>query len=322
MLLPPGVGKGEVFSLLAALAWACSLVLFQRSGQSVPPLALNLFKNIVGLVLLAATMLIDLPAASAALRVPPADLAILVVSGVIGIAVADTTFFASLNRIGVGLVSIVDCTYSPSVIAFSWLLLGERLSLVQGCGAALVLGGLLVSSRHKSPSGQRPAALMSGILLGVGSMALMALGIVLAKPVLEHHDFPLIPAAVIRLLSGTVVLVLFMSCTSWRGQLRQTITPRRVWLWNIPAAVLGAYLSMIFWIAGFKYTEASRAGILNQTSVIFALILASVFLRERMTARKLVAVMLALVGVVAVLLDEQIVHVWNHVTASWWGARG
>jgi drug/metabolite transporter (DMT)-like permease len=57
------------------------------------------------------------------------------------------------------------------------------------------------------------------------------------------------------------------------------------------------YFALLFWIAGFKYTYASLAAILNQTSVIFALILASVFLKERFTRRKLAAVVLAFAGV-------------------------
>ena len=68
----------------------------------------------------------------------------------------------------------------------------------------------------------------------------------------------------------------------------------------MPASVLGAYLAMIFWIAGFKYTKASTAGILNQTSVVFALILATVILKEPFTRRKLASVILAMAGVLLI----------------------
>ncbi|MCH7814824.1 MAG: EamA family transporter, partial [Planctomycetes bacterium] len=45
----------------------------------------------------------------------------------------------------------------------------------------------------------------------------------------------------------------------------------------------------------------SLAALLNQTSVIFALVLASVFLKERFTRRKLLAIVLGLAGVVLVV---------------------
>ena len=64
---------------------------------------------------------------------------------------------------------------------------------------------------------------------------------------------------------------------------------------------------MIFWVAGFKYTDESAvAGILNQTSIIFAIILASIFLKERFTTRKLIAVIIASAGVVVIVLAQDV----------------
>jgi len=41
---------GQLFALLAALTWGLSLSFFRRSGESVNPLALNLFKNTVAII--------------------------------------------------------------------------------------------------------------------------------------------------------------------------------------------------------------------------------------------------------------------------------
>ncbi len=48
---------GQACALLSALIWAFALVLFKLSGERITPLALNLYKNIVGLVLLTLTLL-------------------------------------------------------------------------------------------------------------------------------------------------------------------------------------------------------------------------------------------------------------------------
>ncbi len=40
-----GAIPGEVWALLAALIWSVAVILFKRTGEEVPPLALNLFKN-------------------------------------------------------------------------------------------------------------------------------------------------------------------------------------------------------------------------------------------------------------------------------------
>ena len=122
---------GKTLALLNAVVWAIALVYFKKSGDRVPPLALNLFKNAVGLTLLGITLLalpLFVPHWSPAIpwRVldpQRSELWILLVSGVLGIAVADTIFFFALNRAGVGLIAIVDCLYTPFVMLFAWLLL-------------------------------------------------------------------------------------------------------------------------------------------------------------------------------------------------------
>ncbi|MCH7994212.1 MAG: EamA family transporter, partial [Planctomycetes bacterium] len=48
--------KGEICALAAAITWATALVLFKRSGERVPPLPLNLFKNVTALILLVVTL--------------------------------------------------------------------------------------------------------------------------------------------------------------------------------------------------------------------------------------------------------------------------
>jgi len=62
-------------------------------------------------------------------------------------------------------------------------------------------------------------------------------------------------------------------------------------------------LAMVFWVAGFKYAPASVAAILNQSSTIIALILATLVLKEPFSIRKFVAAILGISGVLIVTLD-------------------
>ena len=52
------MGWGELFALGSAMVWALAVILFRRSGETLPPFELNLFKNLVGLVLLVPTILL------------------------------------------------------------------------------------------------------------------------------------------------------------------------------------------------------------------------------------------------------------------------
>ena len=72
----------------------------------------------------------------------------------------------------------------------------------------------------------------------------------------------------------------------------------------ILGAILGTYLSVIFWLAGYKYTLAGRAAIYNQLSTVFIIILARVFLKEPMTSKKIIGVSLAIFGAMIVSVSK------------------
>ncbi len=291
---------GETCALLAALTWAFALVLFKLSVEDVPPIALNLFKNVVALLFFGITLLILTDDGRDLARYTRGDFGILLLSGILGIAAADTLFFRSLDLIGVGITVVVDCLYSPFVILFAHLLLSETLAPHQYVGTALIVGAVLLSTGHVPPAGRTRGQLVYGIVLGVSSMAVMTFGIVIAKPVLDGRDFPLIWATAIRLVAGALALAILALVSPRRNAYWAVFRPSRIWKFSVPASFLGAYLAMIFWVAGFKYAKASIAGILNQTSIIFAVILATLILKEEMTRRKLVAVITATLGVVVV----------------------
>lgn len=294
--------SGETHALLAAFTWALALTLFKRSGETVPPLALNLFKNVVALVLMGATVLFA-DADAAAPTGTWGEVGILMISGILGIALADTAFFYCLNQVGLGLVTIVECLYSPLVILCAFFMLGERVSVLHGVGGAFIICAIMVSTRHDLPPHCTRRQMIVGFMAGAFSMALMAFGIVLAKPVLEHYS--LIHAAMWRLLAGTVVIMVLTLFTDRRGAYWSVFRPSRTWRFTIPAAILGTYFAMLFWVAGFKYANAATAGILNQSSMVFAIVLATLVLKEPFTRRKLLAILLALTGVAIVWYASQ-----------------
>jgi drug/metabolite transporter (DMT)-like permease len=301
---------GQLFALLAALTWAIALVLFKHSGKRVAPIALNLFKNSVGLGLLLVSLAVLVATGQDSLdslRVLRFDeICLLMASGILGIALADTIFFFALNLINVGLISIVDCLYSPFVILLSWWILKEKLTAFHIAGAVLIIAGVFLSSRHSVPVNRTRGQMVLGMVLAGGAVWMMAFGIVIAKPILE--DVGLIWATSLRMVAGSFLLALFaLLGRNWKAHWI-VFRPTTTWKYAIPASILGTYLAMVFWVAGFKYTDAAVAGVLNQTSVIFASVLAAVFLKERFGLRQIIAIVLAITGVVTLTLGPPLVE--------------
>ncbi|MBN2264852.1 MAG: DMT family transporter, partial [Candidatus Aminicenantes bacterium] len=190
---------GQMLALGSALAWAVAVVLFRVSGRRIHPIGLNLGKNVLAMVLLVPTLLVL--GESFASPVPASSVILLLVSGVLGIGVSDTLFFHALNRLGASLTAIVDCFYSPFVIALSFVMLGERLTLVQLAGAGLVVSAVLTLSKEGKIERIDRRDLVAGIVYGILAMFFVALGIVMVKPILD--DVSVFWATFVRLAGGT-----------------------------------------------------------------------------------------------------------------------
>lgn len=283
---------GEGFSLLTAVIWAVAVIFFKKSGEKVHPLALNTFKNTLALVLVLPTMYLF--GQSLLHQAPASEYLLLMFSGVIGIAIGDTLFFKSLNQIGAGLTAIVVCLYSPFIIGLSVIWLGERITILQIAGTLMVVLAVLSTTQKNVTGKLSRRSLLVGILWGVLATACMAVGIVMIKPVLNHS--PLLWATEVRLIGAVPALLIIFLLHPQRWKIAVSITLPGTWKYTLSGSFLGAYLAMILWLAGMKYTQASISSALNQTSTLFVVVLAAIFLDERLTLRRASAVVLALLG--------------------------
>ncbi|MDQ7008006.1 MAG: DMT family transporter [Acidobacteriota bacterium] len=287
---------GELLSLGAAVVWALAVILFRRSGESLSPFTLNVFRVTVSSLLFLLTLLLTGQSLFAPL--PLVDYATLAASGIIAIAISDTLFHHALNRIGAGLTAIVDCLYSPMVVVLAWALIDERLSTARYAGMGLVVLAVFIAARHEPPPGLDGRRLALGVLWGVLAMGTLAFGIVIAKPVLERS--PVLWATTVRQLASLLALAPLALTGKRRHQVAAAFRPGPGWRFSLPGTLLGSYAALLLWIGGMKYAQAGAAAVLNQTSTIYTLLFAAIFLGEKLTPRKVAAGALALAGILLV----------------------
>ena len=299
--------SGEIFSLCSAIFWALAVIFLKQAGEKIHPIALNLFKNALGVFLISLTLvIIGDPIIFPYKEVfSNEDYFRMFISGVIGMGIADIIFLHSLNIIGAGISALVDTVYSPFVIFFAYILLGEHLAPLQFLGAGCIIGAIIFASLKLQNIQITRKRLKYGIFLGIFAISMMAFGIVLVKPVLTKFQgdvSKLLWIAGFRLVPGSLVPLIIFLFLNNKYNLLKAFKDRKIWFPLIGGSVFATYLGISFWIIGMSLTNASTASILNQTATIFILIFARIFLKEPLTQRRVIAILIAMTGAYLVFI--------------------
>ena len=291
------MGWGEFFALSSALVWALAVILFRRSGETLPAFELNLFKNTFGLVLMVPTILLieglGWPGYSWN------ELILVFLSGVLGIAVADTWYLKALNTMGASRTGIVSSLFSPFVIFLSAIFLGERLVSWQWLGFVLVMSGVLLVTWRSRRSAVNTTDVKKGVMYGIGAVFMMAVGVVMVKDILEARSF--LWTVELRIIGGMFGLLVYLALSRQWKNVKSNFSRPQPWGTITFASFLGAYFALILWLLGYKLIDASVASVLNETNVAFIVFLAWLMLGEQINRRKLAGLGLTLGGVIIMM---------------------
>lgn len=287
-------GFGEICSILSALAWAVGVMLYRQLGANLPPLQLNFLKN--SLVMLMLLPAIPLAHGWVFVDFSAMQIAAAMASGAIGIGLADTLYFRALNELGAGRMGVLGNFYSPLVIVLSFFFLGESLTPMQIVGFLLVSAGVWLAAWPRGGE-PRPAHALRGLLFALLAVGLMAGAIVMVKRVLEAQ--PLLWVTGWRMLGALLAMIVIALVRRETVLLRPS--PGLPWGKLALAAFVGQFIAMVLWLAGYKFTTASVAAILNETASVFILLLAWAWLKEPLGRRAVAGVGLTLSGVCCML---------------------
>ena len=289
---------GDIYAIITALCWSSAVILFDVSSKKMDSFQLNVLKNFVGVfgfILTIIVLSIPIPIFS------QHEIIILFFSGVIGVAIADLLFLGSLRRIGSGLSAVVATIYSPSIFIIAYLLFGEIVRLQTYIGGVLVIAGIVIGT-YKLPQMVKNNDLYIGIIFGVFAQIFNAYSVLLVVPIMENN--PIIYIALIRFSIGLIITAAVLVYRSGIHGLFYTLKEGLGNTTILIAAILGTYLSVIFWLAGFKYTLAGRAAIYNQLSTILIIIMAVLFLKETMNVKKWIGITLSIFGAILVSMSQ------------------
>ncbi len=286
---------GLVAACGSALSWSVGSILFSKLAKDLPSDAMTSAKGLLSVVLLGVAVWFVGPK-----NIPPRDLMLLLLSGVLGIAVGDTLFFAALKRITPHAVVTMMMLGHVLTVAGAVLLLKERPSLLTYAGIAAVLGGVLLVLRADTPgTGEQMRTRRRGLFYGFLSVAAMSMSVIIAKPALDAT--PSLQATFLRMASGTVCMLLLGGAG---GRLRNWIRPFSSGSLSLRFVIAVAVVTFGgFWLSlfAFKYSRVAVANTLLATEPVLVLFLSAIFLGQPVTKRALAGSFIAVAGVAGIL---------------------
>ena len=146
VLLDLGVNRGDVIILLSQTAWVAYSLYSRAATSTLPPVWVMAGANAVGaIVLVPLSLLVDgaWPSPTAA----PVGWGV-IVYGALPITIAHLWYYQVIRRLGPARTAAFMNLMPFVVIALSWALVGEAVHAYHVVGAALVIAGVVLTTRR------------------------------------------------------------------------------------------------------------------------------------------------------------------------------
>ena len=135
------------------------------------------------------------------------------------------------------------------------------------------------------------------IVLALFAALLAAIVVTLSKAGIKNVDSSLGFA-----IQSILILIVSWSVVIWQGKLKDLIqVDRKAWIYLVLAGILTCVSSLLTF-AALKIGDASRVSPLERVSLVFAIILAVVFLKERLNWQLVAGALLMTGGAILIAL--------------------
>ena len=279
----------DLYLLLTAIIWGSNYSVIKFVLQEVPPRTFNALRlsiaSVVFLVVIYATRRREHVA-----RLTARDWAVVLLLGVIGQFGYQMLFITGLERTSVMNASIIiACT--PAAVSIASAAVGhERLPLPHWLGTALSFVGVSLIVVGGAAAG---VSSPSGDLMMVACVLCWTVYTVAGRPLLARYS-PL----VITGLSMAIGTALFLPFSIPDFARTQWADVRLVaWVCVVFSSLLALNFSYTAWYTGVRHLGSSRTSIYSNVVPVAALLVAMVWLGERLAGIRLLGAVLVAAGV-------------------------
>ncbi len=287
---------GEFAALLTTLFWTITALAFESASHKIGSVAVNILRLVIGLVFLSVFTLIRRG------FLLPVDASFdnwlwLSVSGLIGFVFGDLFLFKSYTMIGSRFSMLIMTLVPPITAFFSFIILGERLTLFHFFGMTLTFSGIAIAIFSRSGKGEKLTLKLAprGILYAFGGAVGQALGLVLSK--FGMNDYDPFASTQIRIIAGIIGYTMLVTILARWGSVAMATKNKDGMLLTSLGAFFGPFLGVSFSLVAIKYTEAGIASTIMALVPVFIIIPAVILYKQKVTLAEIIGAIVSVAGV-------------------------
>lgn len=287
---------GEFAALLTACFWTVTSFAFESASNKIGSVAVNVLRLVFGLMFLSIFTFINRGI------ILPSDASKenwiwLSLSGLAGLVFGDLFLFKSYTIIGSRFSMLIMTMVPPITAFFSFIIIGERLTLFHYLGMTLTFSGITMAVFSRKEKHEKLSLKLSpkGILYAFGGAVGQALGLVLSKFGLKDYDpFAATQIRIIAGIAGYVVLITMLS--RWKNIFSATRNKEGMLLTTL-GAFFGPFLGVSFSLIAVKYTETGIASTIMALVPVFIILPAVVLFKQKVTFSEILGAVASVGGV-------------------------
>ncbi len=284
----------ELAALGTATCWATTGLIAADAVRALGPFWFNLLRQ--GFVTLLLAVILTVTGGWHGLDW--ATVAILAVSGVIGILLGDTFNFAAVGRLGPRRAGAIFALNAPMTAVLGWALLGETLPFQAVIGIAITAGGVAVAIMGRPRADAHRLEVMNGaflvgVLFGLAAAFGQAAGSLIARPVMTAGLDPYL-ASLFRVGASGLAMGLVAALPFAPGP-AQPMT-RKVLILTAVTAIIGLLIGMTLFLYALQGSQTGIIATLSATSPVIILPLLWLRTGQRPSATSFAGAVMAVVG--------------------------
>lgn len=288
--------SGEFAALLTAIFWTITAISFESASHRIGSLSVNIIRLFIGIIFL---IIFNMISRGLAL---PSDASWnnwlwLSISGLIGFVFGDLFLFKSYTIIGSRFSMLIMTLVPPVTAFFSFIILGEKLTLFNYLGMTLTFSGIALAIFSRNGTKEKLSLKLSprGILYAFGGAVGQALGLVLSK--LGLKDYDPFAATQIRIIAGIIGFALLITFMKRWANVGKALKNREGMRLTTIGSFFGPFLGVSFSLVAVKYTEAGIASTIMALVPVFIIIPAVILYKQKVTLTEMVGALVSVSGV-------------------------